>query len=172
MAGEPRDHSSRVASHLLVVGIVLYVLSWFAPAARWQEFGSAAAAGSMGMGTPPKPTADYLDAPCWLPGWNACRFAWHLLVDSDDTTPGEELRRRLVGSTCLTNVVMVLALLAMAVGGRRRWHGLLLLGCAGIDASWIYLIDHNPFEAWGPGYFMWLVSFALVGAGLCAERRA
>ena len=152
---------------LMLVGFVLFFVSWFVPVHPRQELFAGLVRG-LGRAE----TFGNVDAPEWLPGWGACKVAWNLLIDDAKAGSDDAWKQRLVGSTCLTNGVMLLSILLLAAR-RRVLVGLLMLGCTGVNASWIYLNDQNPFESYRAGYFLWLASFALVGIGalLAAARR-
>jgi hypothetical protein len=160
---------ANAASHLLVLGVAMFVISWFVPVVRGQELFGGFSEFTQQLGAKPEAGLAGVGSPDWLPGWWACQVAWHLLVDSD-LGGGEEWRQRLAGSSCLTNGIMVLVVLAALLKLRRRWHGVLLLGCAAVNASWIYLSDRNPVDAWAAGYWLWLASFVLAGLGLMSDR--
>jgi hypothetical protein len=156
---------SRATTHLLVVGIVLWIVAWFVPVVRGQEMFGGFAGWAQSIGASPQSGLDGLHGPDWLPGWTACQFAWNLLT-GDSSPGGEDWRQRLAGSSCLTNVVMLLAIAAAITGARSRLTGLLVLGCSGIAASWIWLAENDPFRPWAIGYYLWVASFVLVGLGL------
>lgn len=160
----PIGGSKNRSGQLLLVGFVLYVVAWFVPVYSGQEALGALRTFAQGLGASQQ-TFQGLDAPEWLPGWEACQFAWNLLVDSDSKLASDDQwKERLCGGSCLTNVVMVLALVLLTAR-HRLLTGLLLLACAGVNASWIYLLDRNPFEVYRVGYFLWLLSFGLTGFG-------
>lgn len=147
--GTPKERTA--GSKLLTAGIVLYLVAWLVPVYEGQQLlgvsGTSAASG-----------------PDWLPGWGAFRFAWdHLWGDAP--TQQTAWQARVLGSTCLTNLVMLGALVAFALRKHRAVPGLLLLLCAGLDASWLYLCEQDQIESLRPGYYLWLLSFALTGLG-------
>ena len=158
-----------VGSHLLLLGIVLYVVSWFVPVVRGQEIfgGLGNIAGRFGSA----PSALGASGPDWLPGWTACDFAWHLLIEAKTPGTGEEWKQRVVGSTCLTNLVMLVAIVCTLAKRRSVLLGLCVLLAAGVNASWLYLGDTNPFESYAAGYYLWLASFVLVGMGLLTSKQ-
>lgn len=156
-------------SQIVLVGAVLYVVSWFVPVYSGQQLfgtlpGIAKAFGASGQGG-----LMALDAPDWLPGWGACKFAWHLLINAEPLPSDDGWKQRLAGSSCLTNVAMVLGLLLLVARRRRLLVGLVLLGCVFVNFSWIWLVDQDPFEIYRLGYFLWLGSFAVVGIGAIAQ---
>ena len=157
---------------LLLVGFVLFFVSWFVPVYAGQDVLGTLRGLVTGMGAAPA-AFNKVDAPDWLPGWGACKVAWSLLVDADSKLSGDDQwQQRLAGSSCLTNIVMVLAIVLL-LARHRVLVGLALLGCTAVNASWIYLLDQNPFEVYRAGYFLWLLSFALAGIGaLIGARRA
>lgn len=177
MGGKPKkpgkggvgSAGASAASHMLVLGVAMFVISWFVPVVRGQELFGGFGEFAQQLGANPEAGLAGLGGPDWLPGWWACQVAWNLLVDSD-LGGGAEWQQRLAGSSCLTNGVMVLVVLAALMQMRRRWQGALLLGCAAVNASWIYLSDRNPVEAWAAGYWLWLASFVLTGLGLLSDR--
>ncbi len=163
------ERGARIAP-LAVAGFVLFVVSWFVPVVPQQaniadlrDFAREHAA------TPVPADAGLFHGPDWLPGWVACRSAWDMLVD--DHTPGGSRGwiRRVVGATCLTNLVMLGAIAAVLARRRRpapRTLGAVLLGCAALDGCWVYLDGFRSVDSFGLGYWMWLGSFVLVGLGL------
>lgn len=163
-----------LGSQLLLVGAVLFAVSWFVPVYRGQDVFGALPGFAASLGISPEGALESLSGPDWLPGWSACKFAWHLLTTDESLgRDSERWKQYLLGATCLTNAVMVLALLAAMAracrGGLALALGVALLACAGADAAWIYLIDQNPLDVYRPGYFLWLGSFALVGVGALAN---
>jgi hypothetical protein len=159
-----------VGSHLLLLGSVLFLVSWFVPVVRGQELFGGLADFAKQLGATPDTLAKSGGAPDWLHGWPACTFAWNLMLG--EVAPGMvEWKQRLAGSTCLTNGLMVLAILGALVRARSGLLGFLLIGCAWVNASWIYLNDTNPLEWAAAGYWLWLASFVLVGAGSMLARR-
>lgn len=159
-------------SPLLLLGIVLFVVAWFVPVCKGQELFAGLGSVTREFGSSPEAVGAALDGPEWLPGWPACQFAWQLLIDDHPQGSGNAWKQRVAGASCLTNVVMVLAI---AFAALRRTHPLLgaaLLACAGVDASWIWLSDRNPFEWLRMGYFLWLASFPLVGLAMLRRQRS
>lgn len=154
--GKPKERST--GSKLLVAGVVVWLVAWLVPVFEGQQLLGTAAQWSRQLG------ATGSHGPDWLPGWGACRFAWDLLV-GDPPNEDEAWKARVLGATCLSNLVMLAAFAVFATGRRRLWIGLLLLACAGLDASWLYLTERQFFESLQPGYYLWLLSFALVGLG-------
>jgi hypothetical protein len=149
---------------LMLVGFVLFFVSWFVPVYSGQETVANLTNLVKGIGVPGAAFKN-IDAPDWLPGWGACKFAWNVLIEErvkigDGTARADEpWKQRLAGSSCLTNGVMLIGIVLLTAR-RRVLVGLLLLGCAGVNASWIYLLDQNPFDVYRAGYFLWLASFA------------
>ncbi len=162
---------SRATAHLLVVGIVLWIVAWFVPVVRGQELFGGFTDWAQSIGASSQTSLDGMQGPEWLPGWTACRFAWNMLTG--DSAPGaDDWRQRVAGASCLTNIVMLLAIAAAITGARSRLTGLLVLGCSGIASSWLWLSDNDPFRPWAIGYYLWVASFVLVGLGLLfAPRR-
>lgn len=155
--GKPKERGT--GSKLLVAGVVVWLVAWLVPVFEGQQLLGTAVQWSRQLGGATTP-----HGPDWLPGWGACRFAWDLLV-GDPPSDDEAWKARVLGSTCLSNLVMLAAFAVFATGRRRLWIGLLLLGCAGLDASWLYLTERQFFESLQPGYYLWLLSFLLVGLG-------
>jgi hypothetical protein len=162
------------------IGVLVFAAAWFCPVVDGQDFFKTGAKEEKtdGGGTASFQMKDtQLPAgPDWLPGWEACRFAWQLLVDGGLEGPGETSggwKDRVKGATSLTNVLMVLGLLLLL--GQRSGNplmGLLMLAAAGLNASWIYLNDDPSavMKELKLGYWLWAGSFALVGLGLMAGR--
>jgi hypothetical protein len=161
------------------IGILVFLAAWFCPAHETQDFFKTAAAkveaeapagGKLETkgGDLPLP-----EGPSWLPGWEAVRVAWKNLTTEAPEGTSDGWKARVVGSTCLTNALMILAILLLL--GQRSGNplmGLLILAAAGLNASWIYLSD-DPNETMKQlkiGYWLWAGSFALVGLGLMAGR--
>src|ERR1041384_7501602 len=120
------------------VGVVLFLVSWLVPGFQGQQLFGSMGGMAKALGVGHEPTVAPLSGPDWLPGWAACHFAWSALTDQHSQSH-DDWKRIVVGATCLTNITMVLTLVAMACGSRPRVLGLLLLGCAALDASWLYL---------------------------------
>lgn len=145
----PRD---RVRTLLLAASTICFAAAWFLPVAR-DPF--------------PIPNAAARVEPV---GYEACRFAWAILGDAE-SMPGEPAWQRwLLGSTCLTSAVLLLALLGAAAGRVGRRTGVLLLSCAAVDTSWLWLVDVDPFEFYRVGFWAWLASFVLAGVALLRTR--
>lgn len=156
-------------NHLLVVGFVLYAVAWFVPVYKGQDL-VAALQGfghglGQGLGNVPA-AAQPPGGPDWLPGWQACEFAWRILVDEHTWSDDASWKVQAAGLSCLTNLVMLsIGWLALT----RRTHpvlGLVALAAGALAASWLLLIDKDPFTVLRVGYFLWVGSFAVVGAGL------
>ena len=133
------------------VALCLFVVSWFLPVheALVGADGSAFGANDMAdfeAGTPP--------------GWRACSKTWDMLVNE-----WNDWRNPVLGVTCLTNAVMVLAGIALMSGARPRVLGFALLGCGILNAGWVYLLldDMDFVKDLEPGYYLWTLSFFLVG---------
>jgi hypothetical protein len=157
-------------SHLLTIGCVLFVVAWFMNVLHTSQgvqlldnLGAV-----RGIATWPSGTSGS-DVP-WLPGWTACRFAWTILFS--EVEPGADAWKiRMLGATCLTNGLMVLTVLGALVRARSGLLGFLLIGCAWVNASWIWLQDSNPMDWAGPGYWAWLASFVFAGLGSMLARK-
>jgi hypothetical protein len=169
------------------IGVLIFAVAWFVPVVRHQDapvakpspaanafddlfvheespIGEAADGSRLGGAGP---------GPRWLPGWQACRVAWRLLTGAEDLNGGgkDGWKRTVLGATCLTNVLMLLAVLALlGEGGRRGFLGRLLLVAAVLDAGWLCLLDGNVASHLRAGYYLWAGSFALVGLGLVQGR--
>jgi hypothetical protein len=98
------------------------------------------------------------------PGWRAFRFSWDLLTGR--TEGDDAVKQKILGATGLTNLLMLVGLLALLMGGRGSALGGLLLGCAALNLSWLYLTDADFRSGLEAGYWMWVGSFVLAGAGL------
>ena len=160
--GKPKERG--IGHNLLIAGVVVWLVSWFVPVVREQQwFGAAVTEPRPATVTAPAAEAA-LDAPDWLPGWGACRYAWDLLV-GDAPSDREAWRSRVLGATCLDNLVMLAAFVVFATGRKRVLVGLLLLVAGGHAAGWLYLTERPQFEGLRAGYYLWLASFVLVGFG-------
>lgn len=164
---ESRDTDGRTT---LVVGVVLWLVSWFVPVFSGQDLLGGLGKFADQLGTSPEHAATPLDGPDWLPGWMACHFAWQLLVDPPQDSKEPRWQQVLCGASCLTNAVMALAVLYALMRRRGVLLGLALLACAGIDSSWLWVSDGSAREWLRPGYYLWLASFPLAGAGLLLHR--
>ena len=169
-----KKSSAELGGRLLLVGAVLFAVSWLVPVYQGQELFGALPGWGARLGAPPEGMLGAISGPDWLPGWSACKFAWQLLTANDSPVPQDDRwKQYLLGATCLTNGLMVLGLVVAAA---RRWPlviGLVMLAATGANASWIWFADRNPFELYRAGYFLWLASFVLVAVGalLRAGRR-
>jgi hypothetical protein len=159
----PRAHP------LLVAGLAVFAVSWFVPVVRHQ--GALDLFGGLTRSLGATADVDGMPAgPDWLPGWSAFRFAWDLLVG--EPTGDDAWKNLLCGATCLTNFVMLGAAMAVLVPHRAlRPLGPLLLGCAAVDASWVWVGGGDVLDQLGAGYWLWLGSFVLAGVGLLLARR-
>jgi len=136
---------------LAFAALCLFAVSWFVPVhgALWGSGGPYDAAGTLDFksGTPP--------------GWRAFRMAWTMMNEG-----GNEWQARVLGFTCLTNFVMVLAAVVLMSRARVWPLGALLLLCAVFNSAWIYLNLEDPEFIGGLeiGYYLWTFSFGLAGA--------
>jgi hypothetical protein len=153
-------------SPLALIGFVLFAVSWFVPVLPHQGLLAGLGGLTREFGSSPEAAAAGLDGPEWLPGWSACRFAWQLLIDGQPQGGGDEWKQRLAGASCLTNLAMLGAMLAVLARRPRAPLGTVLLGCAVLDASWVYLAEPIRFDTYSTGYWLWLGSFVLAGLGL------
>lgn len=167
--GKSKKSGGQLGGQLMLVGAVLFVVSWLVPVHERQDLLGTPSGWMDWMekrGVKPDITPRDLSAPRWLPGWSACKFSWYMLTEPEGQVPEDHRwKQYLLGATCLTNGMMVLGLLAAAKRRLAIAAGLALLGCTAANASWIYLVDQNPLEIYRAGYFLWLGSFALVGIG-------
>ncbi|MFK7743120.1 MAG: hypothetical protein AB8H80_22590 [Planctomycetota bacterium] len=191
MAGKAKSKAKRneLGARLALLGYAFWVIAWFVPAyaSPLESLGNvpkAASSWRSPFGAMPESVIKAASAePKWLPGWRACLIGWRMLTDSPSGSSfpwakvGSKIRdmpsredagrnRRIAGSSCLTNLGMLAALLMLLTKSRVRLAGLALLLCTGLNASWIYLPGGNPFEFLRVGYFLWLLSFPLAGIGL------
>jgi hypothetical protein len=166
------------------IAVVVFAVSWFLPVHQMQELGSVM--GSMGeafgkigqgmaesMGGEVKKTTPDLggafdDAPgnySGPPGWKAFRFAFDMLTDAHKGETKDGFKSKLLGATSLTNGVMLLAILMLLLSprGLSGFVGVLLLLCAGLNLSWIYLnLGEDGFiDGLRLGYYLWAGSFVL-----------
>lgn len=136
---------------LLAASAICFAAAWFLPVAR-DPF--------------PMPNAPRVEPT----GYDAFRFAWAILGDTE-SMPGEpSWQRWWLGCTSLTSGVLVLAYLLAAVGRAGRRTGAALLLCGLADTSWLWLVGGNPLENYRIGFWLWLAAFALAGAGLWRVR--
>lgn len=124
----------------LWIGLVLFGASFFLPA-LW----------------PDQPPHEMFSVREPLPGWLACVFGWVCLTDPAGSAGA------LVGATCLTNLAMLVGVIAARVRGRNRFAVRLLWGCAAYDLAWLFVV---PPAQLGPGYYAWIASFVIAGAAL------
>lgn len=145
--------------NLAWIGVVLFAISWFVPVVKGQDMANSFGELSEAFGQ-----KNPFGGP---PGWQANRMAWNLLTDGDAPKGGDSWKARVCGSTCLTNVVMLVAvflLLSRRSGAARM--GVALFACTALNLSWIYLGDGDSRSMLSTGYYLWVASFALVGFGL------
>ncbi len=150
--------------NLAWLGLLLFAISWFVPVVKGQDTMDAFRSMSGAL------TGGRADAGGGPPGWQAFRFAWDLLTEKSGGG-SEAWKAKVCGATSLTNVAMLLSLFGLlSLKGRAGGLGLLLLGCAALNLSWLYLTD-GPFRSMLlAGYYLWVGSFVLVGVGLLAPR--
>jgi hypothetical protein len=158
--GKPKQ--STAGTKLLTAGVVLYLVAWLVPVFEGQQLLGSGTDLARWLGA--STTNHAAGGPDWLPGWGACRFAWDLLV-GDPPSQDEAWKSRVLGATCLSNLVMLFAFAWFAARKHRALPGVLLLGCAALDASWLYLCEQELIESLRPGYYLWLLSFVLTGLG-------
>jgi len=156
--GKPQQ--STAGTKLITAGVVLYLVAWLVPVFEGQQLLGSASEWLRARGT----AANAASGPDWLPGWGACRFAWDLLV-GDPPSQDEVWKSRVLGATCLSNLMMLAAFVVFFARKHRALVGVLLLGCAALDASWLYLCEQELIESLRPGYYLWLLSFVLTGLG-------
>ena len=169
------------------IGVLAFIAAWFLPAYKGQDILKATAdAGKaisesggpsdvkVGSSVKVDPAADSgLPAgPEWLPGWDAFRVAWKLLVKGpDEGKPDDAWKARVNGATSLTNALMILCILLLL--GQRSGNplmALVMLAACGLNFSWLYLNDAELRDLLQYGYYVWAGSFALVGLGLMGGR--
>jgi hypothetical protein len=141
-----------MARNLMWIGVLLFAVSWFLPVVSAQ---GDAPFGAQGL--------KLYDGPH---GWQAFRFAWDLLQDEAGVQPGASNTKRLVlGATSLTNGVMLLSVLSLFFSLRAvpRFLGWLLLVCAALNLSWIYLAEGDFVSSLRVGYYLWVGSFVVTG---------
>lgn len=162
-----RDDGAPGRSLLALLGLVLFAISWFVPVHEMlsgaRELGRAAESLGGGAATGPLHSGPS--------GWQAARFAWDLLTKDG---PSHEAKVTALGLTSLSNVVMLIAALAVLARARSgaRAIGVVLLGCAVLDAGWLYLTDGDFRSGLQAGYWLWLASFGVVGFGLAGGTRS
>jgi|GEM_PF-5755014 len=169
--------------NLAWLGVVLFAVSWFVNAHKMQGmsvgFGELAEgfselteglAKELGGPAPSAPSGPG-PAPAVLdyggpPGWQACRFAFDMLIDKEGMGfKGSKTERILLGATSLTNIVMLLAVLTLflRMNGIPKGLGVLLLLCAALNLGWLYHSDADVRDQLAVGYYLWTGSFLLVG---------
>lgn len=159
-------------NHLLVIGLVLYAVAWLVPVYKGQDFVGQLGNFSKGLqgfaqGANTNPAASQMPSgPDWLPGWQACQFSWNILIDESTWSENASWKAQVAGSSCLTNLAMLVSLLLVLGKKKNALVGVVMLACAGLDASWMFLIDKDPFSVFRVGYFLWVASFAIVGIGM------
>ena len=166
------------------IGVLVFAISWFVPVVKGQDLLNAGRDAFTGLGeglndggfkvksTGSKPDG-VAGGPSWLPGWQACRFAWDLLTEKNDMKDDgkDAWKATFLGATCLTNVLMLLAILVLlGPRGGNTLLGLLLLVAAVMNAGWLYLTDGEFRSALSTGYYLWAGSFALVGFAFLRGR--
>jgi hypothetical protein len=135
------------ARRLGALSCLLFVVSWFLPAAYT--------------------TGDLLGGRTW--GWQAFLFAFSPVLGNDPE--GSALLKSWMVTSAASNVLLcaTLVLLAwrvQAVSRRLAWA----LGAATlVNAYWFVLPDVRP--ALRVGYYLWLLAFALGAAAAGASRR-
>lgn len=154
-------------SPFALLGLLLFAISWFVPVHEMLS-GARELGRSLETLGAPHSEGPLRSGP---QGWLAARFAWDLLTNDG---PSHEAKVTALGLTSLTNVVMVIAALAVLVRARSgaRAIGVALLGCAVLDAGWLYLTDGDFRSGLQAGYWLWLASFGVVGFGLAGGTRS
>jgi hypothetical protein len=105
------------------------------------------------------------------PGWTAARLSWNVLTGRAETKDKDAWKRWALGLGSVTNAAMLLAALALFMQRGGKVLGWLLLACAAVNASWLYATDAEFRSGLQAGYWLWLGSFALAGAGFLARSR-
>lgn len=171
------------------IGVLLFAVAWFVPTMKGQELlgmaselGSSLDGGMQGLEIKKTETSGPFgkgglpSGPSWLPGWQACSFAWTLLTEGGGDAP-DAWKARVLGATCLTNLLMGLTIVLLL--GQKSGNpvlALVLLGAVALNASWIYLGGgeggKSMAEGLSAGYYLWTASFLVVGVGLLGGRKS
>jgi hypothetical protein len=163
---------------LAMVGLLVFAVSWFLPVHEGLDAVSDLERG-MGNLVGAKVEGGLPGGP---PGWKAFRLNWDELWKGETwSDAGDEPRKLVWNLTSVTNLLMLAAAFVVFAGGRAaRGMGWALIAALALNASWLYLkSDLLPAEMGGGGsvreglrvgYYAWLASFGLVGAGLLAHR--
>lgn len=156
------------------LGIVLFAVAWFLPVHEDLKGvdrsvkALESALENVFQGEEGRPRADTTYS--GPPGWKAFRFAWDLLTKPDEMPPLKN--KTLLGLTSLTNFAMVVAILALLLGGRSlRGLGIALLGCAFLNLGW-QLWSDGAEKGLQIGYWLWVASFAVVGLSFVTRDSA
>lgn len=159
------------------IGVVVFSISWFVPVVKGQDLLNAGRdlgedlARDEGLTIPRGRRDGATSGPGWLPGWQAARFAWDLLTGDEGLKGTKGWKDTVLGATCLTNVLMVLAIFVLlGPRGTSTPLGLLLVLSAVLNGGWVYLVGRDrPFEL-STGYYLWAASFLVVGVAFLRGR--
>lgn len=166
-SGIPGGDRIRFGAKVTLLGLVVYLVSWFFPVCRGEAFWGPT---EFFLGILPHTSLPTLpEGPEWLPGWQAVRIAcWSLT--STEVRAEDVVRARALGCTAMTNIVMLIGMLTVSARRTNAWAGSILIACAVYNSSWIYLLSDKERPTYLLGYYCWLASFALTGAGLMIPR--
>ena len=151
MATHTRKRASVIGTSLVVIGAFAWLIAWFVPAASLE--GSSHPDSLLKGGPDARP----------LSGFYAFACAASLLPKSLEQG---DLATAVLGATCATNLVMLAALMLHRVVPWRRALGFALFACALLNSTWLFLGD----DLCRAGYYVWLASFVLTGAGIVAAK--
>jgi len=142
---------------IVILALCMFAISWFVPV-------HDSLRGTPGGWYDPSPRigGDGWFAEGTPPGWRAVVTAWDLLVHEWKTW-----RSPVCGVTCFTNLAMLLALVSVLRGSPSRVLGWVLVFCAVLNASWVYLLldDMSFVRDLRVGYYLWTASFAIAAFG-------
>lgn len=170
-ASRSKSAQLRQPNACALVGVVLWLVSWFVPVFSGQSLLNGLGQFASDVGAKTEAPLHAIGGPQWLPGWTACRFAWEVLVDPPEDSREPRWQLALCGASCLTNAVMLVAVAFLLAKYRSPGIGVALLASAGVASSWLWAGDGSAREWLQAGYYFWLASFAIAGIGFVLAAR-
>jgi hypothetical protein len=142
-----------IGTPLMAIGALAWLVAWFVPA--------------VSLDGPSHPDSLLKGGPDSGPvyGAQAFLFAAYLVPTALERA---ELDTAVVGATCATNFVMLAALILHRLVPWGRALGFAVIACALLNTTWLFLGEPGMAAALRAGYYMWLASFVLTGAGIVA----